>query len=151
MASILCFGDSITQGYVDLEGGWTQRLRRRSTRTPPSPMGATTFPAHAVFNLGVSGDTAEGLLARLEPELGPRRLGDQTIVVVAVGVNETTFDLRDRPRPRAVRGHPGRAGRHRPAPHRPGPADRAAALDHVLAVGIDLRQPDGRLRDPPAP
>jgi hypothetical protein len=29
MASILCFGDSITQGDVDLEGGWTQRPRRR--------------------------------------------------------------------------------------------------------------------------
>jgi lysophospholipase L1-like esterase len=29
MVSILCFGDSITQGFVDLEGGWTQRLRRR--------------------------------------------------------------------------------------------------------------------------
>jgi GDSL-like Lipase/Acylhydrolase family len=25
---------------------------------------------------------------------------------------------------------------------------QAAAADHVLAVGLDLRQPDGRLRDP---
>ena len=94
MASILCFGDSITQGYVDLEGGWTQRLRRRLDQEATVPMGDTTFPAHAVFNLGVSGDTAEGLAARLEQELGPRQLGDQTIVVIAIGVNETAFDPR---------------------------------------------------------
>jgi GDSL-like Lipase/Acylhydrolase family len=100
MASILCFGDSITQGFVDLEGGWTQRLRRRLDQDASVPMGATTFPVHAVFNLGISGDTAEGLLARLEPELGPRRLGDQTIVVVAVGVNERAVDSRAHPTPR---------------------------------------------------
>jgi hypothetical protein len=100
MASILCFGDSITQGFVDLEGGWTQRLRRRLDQDASVPMGATTFPVHAVFNLGISGDTAEGLLARLEPELGPRRLGDQTIVVVAVGVNQRAVDSRAHPAPR---------------------------------------------------
>jgi hypothetical protein len=60
MASILCFGDGITQGYVDLEGGWTQRLRRRLDQPATVPVGATTFPAHAVFNLGVSGDTPRG-------------------------------------------------------------------------------------------
>jgi lysophospholipase L1-like esterase len=92
MASILCFGDSITQGFVDPDGGWTQRLRRRLDQDATIPMGDTTFPAHAVFNLGVSGDTTEGLAARLERELAPRQLGDQSIVVIAVGVNETAFD-----------------------------------------------------------
>ena len=92
MASILCFGDSITQGFVDPDGGWTQRLRRRLDQDATIPMGDTTFPAHAVFNLGISGDTTEGLAARLERELAPRQLGDQSIVVIAVGVNETAFD-----------------------------------------------------------
>jgi acyl-CoA thioesterase-1 len=94
MASILCFGDSITQGFVDLEGGWTQRLRRRLDQEATFSLGEVRFPAHAVFNLGVSDDTSEGLLARLERELEPRRLGDQTIVVIAIGVNETAYDLR---------------------------------------------------------
>jgi lysophospholipase L1-like esterase len=67
MASILCFGDSITQGYIDLEGGWTQRLRRHLDQDATVPRGATTFPAHAVFNLGISGDTAEGLLPGWSP------------------------------------------------------------------------------------
>jgi lysophospholipase L1-like esterase len=94
MASILCFGDSITQGFVDPEGGgWTQRLRRRLDQAATFPLGDTRFPAHAVFNLGVSGDTAEGVAARLEGEARPRLLGDQVVVVIAVGVNETAFDL----------------------------------------------------------
>jgi acyl-CoA thioesterase I len=92
MASILCFGDSITLGFVDPEGGWTQRLRRRLDQEATVPMGDTTFPAHAVSNLGVSGDTSAGLAERLEREVAPRQLGDQTIVVIAIGVNETAFD-----------------------------------------------------------
>jgi lysophospholipase L1-like esterase len=47
-----------------------------------------------VYNLAVSDDTSEGLAARLEPELEPRRPGGQTIVVIAVGVNETAYDPR---------------------------------------------------------
>jgi acyl-CoA thioesterase-1 len=95
MASILCFGDSITQGFVDPEGGgWTQRLRHRLDQEATFLLGEVRFPAHAVFNLGVSDDTSEGLLARLERELEPRQLGDQTIVVIAIGVNETAYDLR---------------------------------------------------------
>ena len=39
MASILCFGDSITQGFVDPEGGWTQRLRRRLDLDATVPLG----------------------------------------------------------------------------------------------------------------
>ena len=93
MAQILCFGDSITHGYVDLDGGWTQRLRRRLDQQATFPLGDTRFPAHATFNPGVADDTSEGLLDRLEPELRPRLLGDQTIVVIAIGVNETAFEL----------------------------------------------------------
>jgi lysophospholipase L1-like esterase len=94
MASVLCFGDSITQGSVDLDGGWTQRLRRRLDTQFTFPLGEVSFPAHAVFNLGISGDTSQGLLARLEPELAPRQLGEAVIVAVAIGINETAFDLR---------------------------------------------------------
>ena len=83
-----------------------------------------------MFNLGVSGDTAEGLLARLEPELVPRQLGDQTIVVLAVGVNETAFDLRTgRPThdPERFAGTLAEVVRGQ-APLRPGGAGRAAPL-----------------------
>jgi hypothetical protein len=57
------------------------------------PVGDASFPAHAIFNLGISGDTAESLAGRLEQEAQPRQLGEQTIVVIAVGVNQTAFEL----------------------------------------------------------
>lgn len=143
MASIVCFGDSITQGFVDPEGGWTQRLRRRLDQEasfPLGPGGEVRFPAHAVFNLGVSDDTAEGLLARLEPELVPRQLGDQTIVVLAVGVNETAFDLRT--------GQPS----HDPERFARTLAEVVAAAkrhtDRVLLVGL-LPCDEARMQPPP--
>jgi lysophospholipase L1-like esterase len=140
MASILCFGDSITQGFVDLEGGWTQRLRRRLDQDASVPMGATTFPAHAVFNLGISDDTSAGLAERLERELTPRQLGDQTIVVIAVGVNETGYD-------------PG-TGRltHDPGRFAATLAELVAAArrhtDRVLLVGL-LPCDEARMQPPP--
>lgn len=143
MASIVCFGDSITQGFVDPEGGWTQRLRRRLDQEasfPLGPGGEVRFPAHAVFNLGVSDDTAEGLLARLEPELVPRQLGDQTIVVLVVGVNETAFDLRT--------GQPS----HDPERFARTLAEVVAAArrhtDRVLLVGL-LPCDEARMQPPP--
>lgn len=92
MAQILCFGDSITQGFVDQEGGWTQRMARRLDREATVPVGPTTFPAHVTFNLGIAGETSAGLLARLEREVEPRLGGDQAIIVIAVGVNETASE-----------------------------------------------------------
>jgi hypothetical protein len=152
VASILCFGDSITQGVVDAEGGWTQRLRRRLDREATFPPGEVRFPAHAVFNLGVSDDTSEGLLARLERELEPPQLGDQTIVVIAIGANETAYELRSgRPAHQVERfaapwpsWWPPPAAT--PTGARPWPdgcdhqpvVGAAAAADHVVAVGLDL-------------
>lgn len=89
MGQVLCFGDSITQGFVDLEGGWTQRLRKRLDQEATLPVGDTTFPAHVVFNLGISDDTSAGVLERMEREVRPRLLVDQTVIMIAVGVNET--------------------------------------------------------------
>lgn len=93
MAQILCFGDSITLGMVDLEGGWTQRLRRRLDESASFAVGGTTFPAHVVLNLGISDDTSAGVRARLLAEAQPRLVGQETVVVVAVGTNETAVDL----------------------------------------------------------
>jgi lysophospholipase L1-like esterase len=140
MAQVLCFGDSITQGYVDPEGGWTQRLRRRLDRESTFDLGGVAFPAHAIFNLGVVDDTSQRLLARLEPEARARLLGDQTVLVIAVGVNETAFDLTS----------------GRPAHSEAGFAERLEALvvtartitDQVVLVGL---LPCDEARMQPAP
>jgi lysophospholipase L1-like esterase len=65
MATILCFGDSITQGFVDPEGGLDPAAATPARPGGHRPLGDITFPAHAVFNLGISDDTTAGLAERL--------------------------------------------------------------------------------------
>ena len=82
MAHYLIFGDSITQGFNDLTGGWVQRLRELLTLDD------------YVFNLGISGDTSEGLLARFETELKPRLSteGELNYILIAIGSNDSAFN-----------------------------------------------------------
>lgn len=87
---VLFFGDSITQGFYDLKGGWVQRLANHYHGE--SLKGMLTKPGYdttEVFNLGISGDTAQDVLARMENETKVRIWPkDITLVVVAVGVND---------------------------------------------------------------
>lgn len=81
MAHYLIFGDSITQGFNDLTGGWVQRLRESLTLDD------------YVFNLGISGDTSDGLLARFEAELKPRLSGDASnFVLISIGSNDSAWN-----------------------------------------------------------
>lgn len=91
MTQILCFGDSITQGYTDEFGGWTQRLRRYFDSRYVSRYNGDLVPSHDVFNLGISGDTSTGLLHRMEGEIRPRLLDEQAIIVIAIGTNDSIF------------------------------------------------------------
>lgn len=84
---ILLFGDSIAQGYYDLEmGGWVNLLYldilKRKART-------TDYPTE-VFNVAVSGDTIPRIINRLENEIDSRRWEDEPIVLIfAIGINDT--------------------------------------------------------------
>jgi len=89
MSQILCFGDSVTQGYTDEFGGWTQRLRRYLDMHYVSRYNGDLVPSHDVFNLGISGDTSTGLLRRMEREIGPRLLSERAIVVISIGTNDS--------------------------------------------------------------
>jgi lysophospholipase L1-like esterase len=82
MAHYLIFGDSIVQGFNDLTGGWVQRLRESLTLDD------------YVFNLGVSGDTTEGLVQRFEQELKPRLSseGEPNYVLIAIGSNDSAWN-----------------------------------------------------------
>lgn len=80
MAHYLIFGDSITYGEGVLNGYWVQLLRE------------SLNPDDNVFNLGIDGDTTEGVLARFEIEIKPRLSEEsETIIIVAVGVNDTAL------------------------------------------------------------
>ena len=56
------FGDSITYGVIDREGGWANRLRKYLDARTLDSNGKDLF---MLYNLGISGDTSADLLARL--------------------------------------------------------------------------------------
>lgn len=89
MAQILCFGDSITYGMWDSQGGWVSRLRSTIDKKIAD---SGYLEWHEVFNLGVSGNFTKDLIARLEPELKSRLLIEtKAVAIVGIGINDTKF------------------------------------------------------------
>ncbi len=90
---VFIFGDSITQGFFDLGGGWAQRLIKDYHVKTLEGL-HSNGPWIEVFNLGVSGDTTQGVIDRMDNEIEARELseGDKAIVV-AIGCNDSI--LRD--------------------------------------------------------
>lgn len=91
---IYAFGDSITQGFFDSQGGWTQRLANSYHQKSLQAMLAGEDYYIELHNLGVSGDTAAGVANRIEREIKARQLyeEDETIIL-AIGMNDAI--LRD--------------------------------------------------------
>lgn len=88
MAQILIFGDSITYGAWDIEGGWVARLRRFLDER----LSASSEACFLVYNLGISGDNTEGLLERFEFEANQRiNEQEETIFIFAIGINDSQF------------------------------------------------------------
>lgn len=79
MTRICVFGDSITFGYNDDEGGWVDRLKR---------FFFTQNNDVSVYNVGISGDTTENLLSRLELECIQR---EPNVLIFAIGINDSSY------------------------------------------------------------
>lgn len=81
---VVAIGDSLVYGYGDPEGGgWVERLRRQWLQ-PESP-------GHAIYNLGVRGDTVQRVSRRLVQEFQTRgefrnRVPD--LMFLSVGMND---------------------------------------------------------------
>jgi acyl-CoA thioesterase I len=87
---LFVFGDSITQGFWDDQGGWVQRLANQYHKQSLQAMLADKDKYVEVFNLGISGDTAQGVLKRMKYEVKSRRLyPEKEIIVIAIGLNDT--------------------------------------------------------------
>lgn len=79
--SICVFGDSIVWGAWDKEmGGWVNRLRLSLEKKG--------FDGE-VYNLGISGDTSDGLIKRFEAEAEVR---DADVAIISIGVNDSATD-----------------------------------------------------------
>lgn len=95
MATILIFGDSITFGSADVEGGWVQRLKKlfdesnAINRVSKKVSGEST----AVYNLGISGNTSDNLVERFEFECNQRvsREDNPITFIFAIGINDSAF------------------------------------------------------------
>ncbi len=87
---ILVFGDSITQGFWDLEyGSWVQRLRKEYDKQTIKNL---TGDWPAFFNMGVDGDMTKGVIKRFATDIEHRRyLDDPFIIIFAIGLNDTLF------------------------------------------------------------
>lgn len=82
---VLIFGDSITQGFWDVDGGWVARLRKDYDQLAVK---ADDYNQPTIFNLGVSGDSSDDILRRIESETKARAT-EELAFIFAVGVNDS--------------------------------------------------------------
>lgn len=80
----LFFGDSITYGEYDgIFGGWVDILKRYALQKFNE--GSKEL---ILYNLGIGGETTEGLLKRLPHEISARNAADGNIVFLGYGAND---------------------------------------------------------------
>jgi lysophospholipase L1-like esterase len=84
MTNCLFFGDSIIYGEYDgLSGGWVDILKRYCH---------TRYHENAkevnVFNLGIGGETTDGLLNRLDVEAKARKSPLENVIFISYGAND---------------------------------------------------------------
>jgi lysophospholipase L1-like esterase len=85
---VLVFGDSITQGYWDINGGWVNKLRKHYDELQIQDLNGRDEPT--IFNLGVSADTSSDILSRIESETIARTRHDNLpIIIVQIGINDS--------------------------------------------------------------
>jgi acyl-CoA thioesterase-1 len=80
----LFFGDSITYGEYDgVFGGWVDILKRYALQKFNE--GSKEL---ILYNLGIGGETTEGLLKRLPHEISARNAADGNIIFLGYGAND---------------------------------------------------------------
>ena len=83
---ILIFGDSITAGFYDSQGGWAFRLKNLLMSKDRD---------NRIYPLGVSGDTGEDLLKRFFNEVKARVKEDEereVVFIFAIGINDSNLE-----------------------------------------------------------
>ena len=93
MAKLFFFGDSITAGAWDSQGGWVNRFIGQIMKKSIAPELADDSFYCMPYNMGVAGDTAPDIVRRLSAEVKTRTYNDspdQSVqFVFAIGVNDS--------------------------------------------------------------
>jgi lysophospholipase L1-like esterase len=86
MTKILCFGDSITYGEGDPKnGGWADRLKDDFIQH----YDGAEVQEDCLYNLGIGGETTDGLRSRFNREFSCRTVkGQNNIVIFSYGSND---------------------------------------------------------------
>lgn len=80
----LFFGDSITYGEYDgVFGGWVDILKRYALQRYNE--GSNEF---ILFNLGIGGETTEGLVKRIPHEISARNSPEGNVIFIGYGAND---------------------------------------------------------------
>lgn len=88
---ILFFGDSITQGFWDTDGGWVARIRKCYDKISVKDLDNNLQPE--VFNLGISGNTTRDLKTRIKSETIVRTYKSSLpVIVIAIGSNDCLIE-----------------------------------------------------------
>jgi lysophospholipase L1-like esterase len=88
MRDLYFFGDSITYGAWDEQGGWVQRIRSSVDQAFISGRAAETM----VYNQGIWGDTTADLVKRMDTEMAARfDPAAESVIVFAIGINDAHF------------------------------------------------------------
>lgn len=74
------FGDSIVWGAYDSEGGWADRLKKDLIKSK------TDYSE--VYNLGIAGDSADGLLKRFKIE---NEIRNPNVIIIGIGTNDASY------------------------------------------------------------
>jgi lysophospholipase L1-like esterase len=81
---VLVFGASSAQGYWDSQGGWADRLKHYYDGLQMQDL---SVDVPKIMNLGISGDTAQGVLNRIESEAQSRQNQKGLAIMIQVGSN----------------------------------------------------------------
>ncbi|MGX5174388.1 SGNH/GDSL hydrolase family protein [Aliikangiella sp. IMCC44653] len=88
---IFCFGDSVVWGESDeLGGGWCERIKLLALQGKITPNSQPSKSLECfVYNLGIGGETSDGLARRIENELASRVIrAQQNWVIVSPSIND---------------------------------------------------------------
>lgn len=88
---ILVFGDSISAGAWDKEGGWVNRLQKFTNQITVE----SNFNRYdMVYNLSISGDKTDLLQSRFTNEVTPRLNEAKEVfgIIFAIGINDALYN-----------------------------------------------------------